>query len=206
MYHYQPHESYHQPSAYQHYQPYYSHSHGYPKYEYPKYEHKYEPPSYHHQHHHEEEKHGYGHHPSYHKEEEKNGLSTVASLLVPLLGLIGLSLLVPNVVGLRAKRDIGYPGDQQAQVLAGIYNTVLKNDRCIRRLLCEMGQLGKNAKDKDGLFKLIDRMFPKQFHEEVSIFKEASMTETYTCSKYTCQVKPPSSKEKEKEEEPKSKT
>merc|ERR1712073_101231 len=83
--------------------------------------------------------------PSYGYEEASAGLD-LTSILIPILALLGLSLLFPTFVtvsGGRRKRDVldedEGPDSNLVERVQSIYMAVLESEECVERVVCELG-------------------------------------------------------------------
>jgi len=80
--------------------------------------------------------------------EEEAGLD-LTSIIIPLLALVGLSLLFPTYVSLttvRKRREAGedQEGDHQTDVIERvneIYTAVVQSEECMEKIACEVGAL-----------------------------------------------------------------
>jgi len=94
---------------------------------------------------------GYGAAPSYGAEEEA-GLD-LTSIIIPLLALVGLSLLFPTYVSLttvRKRRDAGLEPDVNPMTdvverVNDIYSSVVQSEECMERIACEIGGLAADV-------------------------------------------------------------
>jgi len=91
---------------------------------------------------------GYGA-PSY---EEEGGLD-LTSIIIPLLALVGLSLLFPTYVSLtsvRKRREAGdfedvNPMTDVVERVNDIYSSVVASEECMERIACEVGGLAADV-------------------------------------------------------------
>jgi len=83
--------------------------------------------------------------------EEEAGLD-LTSIIIPLLALVGLSLLFPTYVSLstvRKRRDLQdedvNPMTDVVERVNDIYSAVIKSEECMERIACEIGGLAADV-------------------------------------------------------------
>jgi len=132
---------------------------------------------------------GYGQ-PSY--EEEGGGLDLTA-LLIPILALIGLSLLFPTYVSVasgRKKRSLpdgtevvdANPMTDVVERVNEIYNSVITSEQCMERIACELGGLASDVGLKESpMAKMADLFVTAKYKPYYKQFKSGQNCEKIKC-------------------------
>jgi len=114
--------------------------------------------------------------PSYGYEEASGGLD-LTSILIPILALLGLSLLFPTFVtvnGTRKKRDVMGEDDESAsnmiERVQNIYMSVLESEECIERIYCEVGGLTEDFGYSKKITKSLEMFAPKKYTQMMKTF------------------------------------
>jgi len=83
--------------------------------------------------------------------EEEGGLD-LTSIIIPLLALVGLSLLFPTYVSLTTVRKRREAGDEDVNPMTDvvervndIYSAVVQSEECMERIACEIGGLAADV-------------------------------------------------------------
>jgi hypothetical protein len=114
--------------------------------------------------------------PSYGYEEASGGLD-LTSILIPILALLGLSLLFPTFVtvnGTRKKRDVmdedEGPDSNLVERVQSIYMAVLESEECVERVVCELGGLAEDAGFSKKMTKSLEMFAPKKYAKMMKTF------------------------------------
>jgi len=114
---------------------------------------------------------GYGA-PTY--EEAGAGLD-LTSILIPILALLGLSLLFPTFVTInRKKRDVmdedESPASNMIERAQDMYMAILESEECIERVVCELGGLVEDAGYSKQMTKTMEVFAPKKYAKMMKTF------------------------------------
>merc|ERR1719397_857355 len=102
----------------------------------------------------------------------------LTSIIIPILALLGLSLLFPTYVTIsgtgRKRRSVVdgvVYGEEDASPLANMvgrvqdmYSAILQSEECIERVACEVGGLASDAGISKSLTKAAEGFVPKKFN------------------------------------------
>merc|ERR1711936_1542546 len=101
--------------------------------------------------------------------EEEAGLD-LTSIIIPLLALVGLSLLFPTYVSLttvRKRREAGDEPDASSDVIERvneIYTAVVQSEECMEKIACEVGALaGDVGLTQNPAVKLASGFMPSKY-------------------------------------------
>jgi len=101
--------------------------------------------------------------------EEEAGLD-LTSIIIPLLALVGLSLLFPTYVSLttvRKRREAGDEPDASSDVIERvneIYTAVVQSEECMEKIACEVGALaGDVGLTRNPALKLAEGFMPSKY-------------------------------------------
>merc|ERR1711945_78169 len=117
--------------------------------------------------------------PSYGYEEASAGLD-LTSILIPILALLGLSLLFPTFVTIngtgRRKRDVM---DEDESTTSNMINRVqdmcmaiMESEECIERVVCELGGLVEDAGYSKQMTRSLDLFAPKKYAKMMKSFNK----------------------------------
>jgi len=124
---------------------------------------------------------GYGAPSSGYGEASTGGLD-LTSILIPLLALLGLSLLFPTYVNLttvkRRKRspdgeiidEDESPMSNMIERVQDMYMAVLQSEECLERVACEVGGLAEDAGISKSLTKASEAFLPKKYSKMMNKF------------------------------------
>merc|ERR1711936_992253 len=116
----------------------------------------------------------------------KGGLD-LTSILIPLLALLGLSLLFPTYVNLtsvkRRRRSLDEDSTENSLVerVQDIYMAVVESEECMERVACEVGGIAADAGVNKGMTKLAESFVPKKYQKMMKNFNSAK-----DCHKIKC--------------------
>jgi len=118
----------------------------------------------------------------------------LTSILIPLLALLGLSLLFPTYVtltGKRKKRDVYGEGDEEesgnalAEKMLDIMSAVATSEQCMERIACEAGSIaadyGVDKKMTKSMTKVAEKFVAKKTHKLLKKFNGSE-----DCKKIKC--------------------
>ncbi|XP_076321404.1 uncharacterized protein LOC143230944 [Tachypleus tridentatus] len=125
------------------------------------------------------------------------------SLAMPILGLIGLGLLLPTVTSLtgtsastRRKREVGEMSDvfssyrKKFEKYYSIYRSAVEDENCMNRIICELGSTMSDIKGKTIMINIVDKFVPNWMESKMGVFKMAALSRDGSqCSKYRCKQK-----------------
>merc|ERR1719397_357740 len=108
----------------------------------------------------------------------------LTSIIIPILALLGLSLLFPTYVTIsgtgRKRRSVVdgvVYGEEDASPLANMvgrvqdmYSAILQSEECIERVACEVGGLASDAGISKSLTKAAEGFVPKKFNKMMKNF------------------------------------
>jgi len=124
---------------------------------------------------------GYGAPSSGYGEASAGGLD-LTSILIPLLALLGLSLLFPTYVNLttvkRKRRSVDgemveedeSPMSNMIERVQDMYMAVLQSEECLERVACEVGGLADDAGISKSLTKAAESYLPKKYNKMMNKF------------------------------------
>ncbi|XP_059090772.1 uncharacterized protein LOC131886448 isoform X1 [Tigriopus californicus] len=122
--------------------------------------------------------------------EEQKGFDLTA-ILIPILAMLGLSLLFPTYVSLatvRKRRDAdeggaaGNPLNDVVERVNSIYMAVVESEECMERIACEIGGLANDAGLRDSaITKMADPLVPSKYKKFMTQFKAGQ-----NCHKLKC--------------------
>jgi len=118
--------------------------------------------------------------PSYGYEEASAGLD-LTSIIIPILALLGLSLLFPTFVnitaangGKRKRRDVldseESPAENMISRVQDMYMAILESEECFERIACEIGGLVEDAGYSKQMTKSMELFAPKKYAKMVKSF------------------------------------
>merc|ERR1712038_1491069 len=112
--------------------------------------------------------------PSYGYEEASAGLD-LTSILIPILALLGLSLLFPTFVtinGTRRKREASdeSPAGNMVERLQDMYMALMESEECMERIACEVGGLVTDAGISKSMTKMAGQFVPKKYTKMMKTF------------------------------------
>merc|ERR1712130_471279 len=108
--------------------------------------------------------------PSYGYEEASAGLD-LTSILIPILALLGLSLLFPTFVTIngtgRRKRDVMDEDESTTSNMINrvqdMYMAIMESEECIERVVCELGGLVEDAGYSKQMTRSLELFAPKKY-------------------------------------------
>jgi len=120
--------------------------------------------------------------------EEEAGLD-LTSIIIPLLALVGLSLLFPTYVSLTTVRKRREAGDLEQDTSSDvidrvneIYTAVVQSEECMEKIACEVGALaGDVGLTRSPALKLAGGFMPKKYKTYYSQFINGK-----DCNKIKC--------------------
>jgi len=118
-------------------------------------------------------------------EEEKPGID-LTTILIPVLALLGLSLLFPTYVTLstvkRKKRSAEEDSTSNlVERVQDIYMAVMESEECMERIACEVGGIAADAGINKGMIKMAQSFVPKKYSKMMKNFNSAK-----DCHKIKC--------------------
>jgi len=113
----------------------------------------------------------------------------LTSLIIPLLALLGLSLLFPTYVNLttvnRKRRsleeDKEVSGNSLVERVQDIYMSVVESEECLERIACEMGGIVADAGISTEIFRTAAPLVSGKFSSAMKSFNNAK-----DCRKMKC--------------------
>jgi len=106
---------------------------------------------------------------------EASGGLDLTSILIPILALLGLSLLFPTFVTIndagRRKREAG--DDSAASIVNRIQDmslALMESEECMERVACEMGGLVEDAGISKSMTKMVEKFAPKKYAKMMKNF------------------------------------
>eukprot|EP00096_Caligus_rogercresseyi_P001183 TRINITY_DN1186_c2_g1_i5.p1 TRINITY_DN1186_c2_g1~~TRINITY_DN1186_c2_g1_i5.p1 ORF type:complete len:216 (-),score=66.65 TRINITY_DN1186_c2_g1_i5:1375-2022(-) len=125
--------------------------------------------------------------------EEEGGLDLTA-IIIPLLALLGLSLLFPTFVSVTARRkrsvdEIGEEIGPMGGVLSrvnDIYYSVVESEECMQRIACEVGGLAKDfGLSSSPVSKMIDPLVSKKYKTYYKQFTSGEDCQKIKCGSFS---------------------
>lgn len=117
---------------------------------------------------------------------EEGGLD-LTSIIIPILALIGLSLLFPTYVSVAAGRRRKRSADDQVEPtmierVNDIYGAVLESEECMEKIACELGAM---TKDLTSNFNtgMLEAFVPSRYSQYYKQFKAGTKCEKIPCGK-----------------------
>ncbi|XP_076353546.1 uncharacterized protein LOC143248749 [Tachypleus tridentatus] len=121
------------------------------------------------------------------------------SLLMQVLGLLGLGLLIPTVTSLTGTSAATSRKQEELNVFSGfrkklekyyaIYRAAVEDEDCMNRIICELGSTMSDVKGKAGVINVLDKFVPYWMESKMGVFKVAALSsEVRKCSKYRCRL------------------
>lgn len=116
----------------------------------------------------------------------------LTSIIIPLLALIGLSLLFPTFVTLttvRKKREAGEesaanPMNEIAERVNDIYYSVVESEECMQRIACEVGALAEDFGLKERtITSLAEPFVPSKYKSYYKQFSAGKNCQKIKCGK-----------------------
>jgi len=119
---------------------------------------------------------GYGAPSSSYGEASAGGGLDLTSILIPILALLGLSLLFPTFVTIngtgRRKREAG-DDSAAANVVERIQDmtmALMESEECMERIACEMGGLAEDVGISKSMTKMVEKFAPKKYAKMMKTF------------------------------------
>jgi len=117
--------------------------------------------------------------PSYGYEEASAGLD-LTSILIPILALLGLSLLFPTFVTIngtgRRKRDVMDEDESTTSNMINrvqdMYMAIMESEECIERVVCELGGLVEDAGYSKQMTRSLELFAPKKYAKMMKSFNK----------------------------------
>merc|ERR1712073_153451 len=110
---------------------------------------------------------------------EASGGLDLTSILIPILALLGLSLLFPTFVTIndagRRKREAG--DDSAASIVNRIQDmslALMESEECMERVACEMGGLVEDAGISKSMTKMVEKFAPKKYAKMMKNFNHGN--------------------------------
>merc|ERR1711881_529326 len=132
---------------------------------------------------------GYGAPSSGYGEASAGGLD-LTSILIPLLALLGLSLLFPTYVNLtsvkRRRRSLDEDSSENSLVerVQDIYMAVVESEECMERVACEVGGIAADAGINKGMTKVAGSFVPKKYQKMMKNFNSARDCHKIKCGSF----------------------
>ncbi|XP_013787740.2 keratin, type I cytoskeletal 10-like [Limulus polyphemus] len=129
---------------------------------------------------------------------ESHSAFGLGSLIMPMLALAGLGLLLPSVSSSltssnRRKRETEETMDvfsgyrSKLEKYYAIYRSAMKNEQCLNRVICELGNAMSDAKDKVSIISILAKYMPEKIRSKMEVFETAALsTKMGKCYKYKC--------------------
>jgi len=118
----------------------------------------------------------YGAPDSSYGEASAGGGLDLTSILIPILALLGLSLLFPTFVTIngtgRRKREAG-DDSAAANVVERIQDmtmALMESEECMERIACEMGGLAEDVGISKSMTKMVEKFAPKKYAKMMKTF------------------------------------
>ncbi|XP_022235347.1 uncharacterized protein LOC111083262 [Limulus polyphemus] len=119
------------------------------------------------------------------------------SLLMQVLGLLGLGLLIPTVTSLTGTSAATSRKQEELNVFSGfgkklekyyaIYRSAVEDEDCMNRIICELGNAMSDVRGKTTVINVLDQFVPNWMESKMGVFKVAALSrEVGKCSKYRC--------------------
>merc|ERR1712170_254163 len=113
----------------------------------------------------------------YGTEEASAGLD-LTSILIPILALLGLSLLFPTFVTIngtgRRKRDVMDEDESSSSNMISrvqdMYMAIMESEECIERVVCELGGLVSDAGYSKQMTRSLEMFAPKKYAKMMKSF------------------------------------
>jgi len=117
----------------------------------------------------------YGTPSSSYGEASAGGGLDLTSILIPILALLGLSLLFPTFVTLsggRRKREAGddSPAANMVERVQDMYMALMESEECMERIACEVGGLAADAGISKNMTKMVEKFAPKKYAKMMKNF------------------------------------
>merc|ERR1712038_1187018 len=117
--------------------------------------------------------------PSYGYEEASAGLD-LTLILIPILALLGLSLLFPTFVTIngtgRRKRDVMDEDESTTSNMINrvqdMYMAIMESEECIERVVCELGGLVEDAGYSKQMTRSLELFAPKKYQKMMKSFNK----------------------------------
>ncbi|XP_071748852.1 uncharacterized protein [Lepeophtheirus salmonis] len=125
--------------------------------------------------------------------EETGGLDLTA-IIIPLLALLGLSLLFPTFVSVTARRkrdvdEIGEGSGPMGRVLDrvnDIYFSMIESEECMERIACEVGGIAKDfGLNSSPVTKMIDPLVTKKYKTYYKQFASGRNCQKIKCGSFS---------------------
>jgi len=118
---------------------------------------------------------GYGTPSSSYGEASAGGGLDLTSILIPILALLGLSLLFPTFVTLSGGRRKREAGDDSAAAnvidrVQDMYMALMESEECMERVACEIGGLAEDAGFSKNMTKMVEKFAPKKYSKMMKNF------------------------------------
>jgi len=113
----------------------------------------------------------------------------LSALLIPILAIIGLSLLFPTITSVavngRRKRDLARDANPMTDVVERvneIYNSVIQSEQCMERIACELGGIAGDVGLKESpMAKMADLFVTAKYKPYYKQFKSGRNCEKIKC-------------------------
>jgi len=107
--------------------------------------------------------------------EAASGGLDLTSILIPILALLGLSLLFPTFVtinGTRRKREASddSPAANMVERVQDMYMALMESEECMERIACEVGGLVADAGISKSMTKMAGQFVPKKYSKMMKTF------------------------------------
>jgi len=107
--------------------------------------------------------------------EAASGGLDLTSILIPILALLGLSLLFPTFVtinGTRRKREASddSAAGNMVERLQDMYMALMESEECMERIACEVGGLVTDAGISKSMTKMAGQFVPKKYTKMMKTF------------------------------------
>jgi hypothetical protein len=109
-------------------------------------------------------------------------------LIIPILAIIGLSLLFPTITSVsvkRRKRDLERDANPMTDVVERvneIYNSVIQSEQCMERIACELGGIAGDVGLKESpMAKMADLFVTAKYKPYYKQFKSGQNCEKIKC-------------------------
>jgi len=117
---------------------------------------------------------------------EEGGLD-LTSIIIPILALIGLSLLFPTYVSVAAGRrkrsaDESNPVYDLAERVNDIYGAVLQSEECMEKIACELGVMAKDL-TASPVTGMLTPFVPKKYAHYYKQFTSGANCDKIKCGK-----------------------
>jgi len=112
----------------------------------------------------------------------------LSALIIPILAIIGLSLLFPTITSVsvkRRKRDLERDANPMTDVVErvnDIYNSVIQSEECMERIACELGGIAGDVGLRESpMAKMADLFVTAKYKPYYKQFKSGQNCEKIKC-------------------------